>query len=188
MSVELYESTCNDDASSVYSRSPETPKFNIGSNIALRPLPIKHDLPEINSLDHQISLAQGSTIALETTRTRLQNSKSEKRQSLPESRQEKLHQRELQERENRFYRTCYDIFQELSNVAIITSQDLILQSLFEPEVCPNGSSQVLRTSLKLREVLQQALERSRVQEARAELEWKRWWNISRIGNLATRWI
>jgi hypothetical protein len=184
MSVELYESTCNDDASSVYSRSPETPKFNISSNIALRPLPIKHDLPEINSLDHQISLAQGSTIALETTRTRLQSSKSEKRQSVPESRQEKHRQRELQERENRFYRTCYDIFQELSNVAIITSQDLILQSHFEPEVCPAGNSRFLRASLKLRE----ALERSRVREARAELEWKRWWNISRIGNLATRWI
>lgn len=185
MSVELPErSACDDDTSSVYSRSPETPKFGLRSNGTLRPLPIKHDLPEINSLDHQISLAQGSTIALETTRARLRDSKSENRQSLPESRQGKLRQREVQERENLFYRTCHDVFEELSNVTIITSQELILQSHFEPEDNPSGNLRVQQASLKLRE----AVERSRVREARAELEWKRSWNMSRIGNLATRWI
>lgn len=134
LSVELpVRSACSDDTSSIYSQSPETPKFSLWSNIALRPLLTKHD-PEINFLDHQISLVRGSAITWKTTQTHLQDSKSENCQSLPESWQEKLRQRKPQERDNLFYRTCHSDFQELSNVAIITSQDLILQSHFEPEV------------------------------------------------------
>lgn len=173
-----------DGTSSIYSRSPESPKSNLPSQFKSRPLPTKHDLPEINSLDHQIALARGSTIALETTRTRLQCSKTGGRLSLPERREEKLRQWERQESENRFYRSCCDIFHDLSAVAIDASQDLTLQSHFEPEVNPVGNVRVLQAAHRLRS----ALEQSRTLEAQAEQEWKRQWNVSRVWNTTARWI
>lgn len=97
-------------SSSIYSRSPNSPKDILPDDSI--PLPAGHDLPEINSLDHQIALVRGSTIALETTRKRLRESKDRHRLSLPELRLEKLRQWELQENENhenQFYRSCHDI-------------------------------------------------------------------------------
>jgi hypothetical protein len=80
-----------DDSSSIYSRSVDSPKPFLTSHTA-NPPPAKYDLPEINSLNHQIAMAYSSTMALETTKIRLQNSKSEHKRSLPESRYEKLRQ------------------------------------------------------------------------------------------------
>ncbi|KAJ5454959.1 hypothetical protein N7530_012728 [Penicillium desertorum] len=169
-------------SSSIYSRSPNSPKGILPDDSF--PLPTGHDLPEINSLDHQIALARGSTMALETTRKRLQESKVRRRLSLPELRQEKLRQWELQESENQFYRSCLDIFYSLSKAAADVSDGLALQYLFEPETSPVGNARVLQANKSLRE----ALEYSRVQEARAEREWKRQWNVPRIWNPTTRWI
>ena len=110
-----------DYASSIYSRSPGSPKPIAPSHLAtagLSSLPIQHDVPEINTLDNEIALARGSTIALETTRTRLQRTKTDRWLSLRESREEKLQQWEHQEHENQFYHMCLAIFQELSTVAI----------------------------------------------------------------------
>jgi hypothetical protein len=50
-----------DGASSIYSRSPESPKDMLSPMPMM--LPPRHNLPEINSLDHQIALARGSTMA-----------------------------------------------------------------------------------------------------------------------------
>lgn len=175
---------CKDGTSSIYSRSPESPKPLLMSGFTSKPLPTKHDLPEINSLDHQIALARGSTIALETTRTRLQYSKTGNRLSLPELREEKLRQWERQESENRFYRSCCNIFHDLCSVSIDSSQDLMLQSHFEPEVSPVGNARVLQTVHRLRV----ALEQSRTLEAQAEQEWRQQWNGSRIWNTTARWI
>ena len=172
-----------DGTSSIYSRSPESSKSNFPSQFKSRPLPTKHDLPEINPLDHQIALARGSTIALETTRTRLQCSKTGGRLSLPERREEKLRQWERQESENRFYRSCCDIFHDISAVAIDASQDLTLHSHFEPEN-PVGNVRVLQAVHRLRA----ALEQSRTLEAQAEQEWKQQWNVSRAWNTTARWI
>jgi hypothetical protein len=168
-------------SSSIYSRSPSSPKRFLIDSVAL---PTGHDLPEINSLDHQIALVRGSTMALEVTRTRLQESKARRRLSLPELRQEKLCQWELQESENKFYRSCLNIFKDLSTVVAHVSEDLTLQYHFEPEVSPVGNTRVLQATKALRD----ALENSRVQEARAEQEWKRQWNVPRIWNPTTRWI
>ncbi|CRL30216.1 unnamed protein product [Penicillium camemberti] len=183
MSSEATENRFSSGASSsIYSRSPNSPK-DISPDDSI-PLPTGHDLPEINSLDHQIALVRGSTIALETTRKRLQESKGGRRLSLPELRQEKLRQWEMQESENQFYRSCLDIFHSLSTAVADVSESLTLQYLFEPEASPVGNARVSHAIKSLSE----ALEKSRVQEARAEREWKRQWNVPRICNPSTRWI
>ena len=41
-----------DGTSSIYSRPPKSPKGDLLSEFKSRPLPSKHDLPEINSLDY----------------------------------------------------------------------------------------------------------------------------------------
>ncbi|CAG8262727.1 unnamed protein product [Penicillium salamii] len=97
-----------DDASSIYSRPPETPKPTLPLGESLQRLKTRHDHPDINSLDHQIALARGSTMALEMTRAQLQCT----------TKQEKIRQFNQQEVENEFYRTCHDVFQELS-VAVL---------------------------------------------------------------------
>jgi hypothetical protein len=117
-----------DDPSSVYSRSPESPK----PVLKLMPiiLPIRHDLPEINTLDQQIALARGSTMALETTRSRLRGSKTRHRLSLSEMKEEKIRQRDQQEHENEFYRTCFKSLHQLVTVVIESIQELVLQYHF----------------------------------------------------------
>ncbi|KAH8430176.1 uncharacterized protein LDX57_007846 [Aspergillus melleus] len=171
--------SADDDASSIYSRPPHTPKL---AQPSASPTP--HDLPDIQPLDHQIYLARGSTIALETTRARLQCAKANRRLSLPETIVEKKRQWQCQDHENRFFETCLEILEDLSAVAVDVSQDLILQYEFEPETSPEGNARVRRANQRLRSALQQALER----EARAEFEWKRQWNVPRIGGPSVRWV
>jgi hypothetical protein len=130
----------DDDISSIYSRSPNCPKFSTPAQSKLNSA--SSDLPEINSLDHQISLASGSTIALETTSARLQPLKYTHGLSLHRLREEKLQQLKTQEDENRFYRSCCENFFELSAGAIDVMQDLLLQPLFEPETSPVGNEKV----------------------------------------------
>ncbi|CAG8262423.1 unnamed protein product [Penicillium salamii] len=168
-----------DDASSLYSRPPETPK--------LQRLHTRHDLPEINSLDHQISLARGTTMALEMTRARLQCSKSRHRLSLPETKQEKIRQLNQQEAENEFYRTCHDAFQQLSTAAldvIDASQEFMIQCHYDSELIVAGNVQIWQQIHGLR----RALENSRSREALAEREWKKKGNIRPSWGPSTCWI
>ncbi|KAL2782600.1 hypothetical protein BJX66DRAFT_331093 [Aspergillus keveii] len=150
----------NEDDASIYSRSPDCPKLGLPSQAQSVPPPAGFDLPDINPLDHQIALAAGSTMALDTTRTRLQAVKYARRRSVPETLKDKRQQWEQQERENQFYEHCLDIFQHLT-------------TYFEPE----GAAQ------KLRGALQQAQEC----EAVAEHEWKKW-NMPRMGLPSSRWV
>ena len=174
----------NDNTSSIYSRATDSPKRI--SSCALMPiiLPIRHDLPEINSLDHQIALARGSTIALETTRVRLRKSKERKRLSLPELKEQKLNEKSEQESENDFYRSCFVNFRELITTTVKAIDELELQCHFEPEAEPMGNSNLRKTLEALRNVL----EGSKNREAMVELQWKQKWNISRIGRPACRWL
>ncbi|KAJ5215271.1 uncharacterized protein N7498_001678 [Penicillium cinerascens] len=173
----------SDDSSSIYSRSADSPKLFLTSHAAIA-LSAKHDLPEINSLDHQIAMAHGSTMALETTTIRLQNSKSGHRRSLPESRYEKLRQWEEQKCENEFFQSCLENFHEFSKSVIGVIQNLTPQFYDEPEEVPVSNLHVLLAVHLLRE----QLEKSRVQEAKAEQKWKSQWNLSRIWNPTSRWI
>lgn len=173
-----------DDASSVYSRSPESPKPVLPLTLMPVILPIRHDLPEINALDHQIALARGSTMALETTRSRLRGTKARHRLSLSELKEEKIRQRDQQEHENDFYRTCFKNLHQLVTVVIDSIQELALQYHFEPEATPGGNPRLLQTI----QLLRLAVENSRAQEAKAEQEWTRQWNISRFGRPTARRI
>lgn len=172
-----------DDASSIYSRSTQCPEHLLPCNSKPMRFPIRHDLPEINSLDHQIALARGSTMALETTRTRLKSSKSGNRLSFQELKEERIRQRDQQENENEFYRSCFKSLLSLTMVIFEVSQDLTLQYHFEPEISPLGNSRVFQAIRKLFV----AVEQSRSQEAQAEQAWKQQWNVPRV-NPTTRWI
>ena len=186
MSFDCDNKSIFDDVSSIYSRTPETPKSFLSWSHSPAPHPPRRELPEINPLDHQIALARGSTMALETTRARLSVSKYNKKLSLAELKEEKISQRDQQEEENRFYRSCFENFRQLVIIAIEASavektQDLSLQRHFEPE---RGNE-----NLKLAiDRLRVALENSRVQEAQAERDWKSKWKASRFWNPAPRWI
>ncbi|OJZ80238.1 hypothetical protein ASPFODRAFT_148106, partial [Aspergillus luchuensis CBS 106.47] len=146
--------------------------------------PAGFDLPEINPLDHQIALARGSTMALDTTRTRLQAVKSARRRSVPETPEDKRQLWEQQERENQFYEHYLHIFLNTTAVAIKVSQELSLLQLFEPEVNLAGHPRVWEAAQKLRDALRQVRER----EAVAEYEWKKQWSMPRMGMPSTRWI
>ncbi|KAL3250216.1 hypothetical protein ABHI18_011324 [Aspergillus niger] len=115
----------NDAASSIYSREPEVAPVSPLSILCKgrRPSdsPARHDLPEINLIDHQIALAWGTTMALETTRVRLRNAKKNGPPSLRDTLEEKWRQWKLQEDENRFFRTCLRIFDGLAAVALEVS-------------------------------------------------------------------
>ncbi|KAJ5640331.1 uncharacterized protein N7484_008193 [Penicillium longicatenatum] len=143
-----------------------------------------HDLPEINSLDHQIALARGSTMALETMRTRLRYSKGKNTLSLQELKYEKLRQYEQQKNENNFYQSCRDILHELIAAATEVAEDLTSPYDFEPGMIASNTAKALAGARLLRG----ALEDSRVQEARAEHKWKREWNSSRVCKPIARWI
>jgi ribosomal protein S20 len=111
-------------------------------------------------------------------------SKYRNKLSLTKLKEEKISQRNQQEEENQFYRSCFKNFRQLVITAIEasaveTTQDLSLQSHFEPK---QGN-----TNLKLViDKLRVALENFWVQEAYAERDWKSKWKVSRFWNPAPR--
>ncbi|RDH26876.1 hypothetical protein BDQ94DRAFT_186083 [Aspergillus welwitschiae] len=178
----------NDAASSIYSREPEVtpvPPLSILRK-GRRPTksPARHDLPEINLIDHQIALARGTTMALETTRVQLRNVKKNGPRSLRDTLEEKWRQWKRQEHENRFFGTCLKIFDDLAAVAVEVSDDLILQHGFEPEVSPVGNRRIFLGMRKL----QVALSDSHGKEARAREEWDRRLNLPNIRAPLPQWI
>ncbi|KAJ5267461.1 hypothetical protein N7478_010269 [Penicillium angulare] len=86
------------NASSVYSRSPDTPKPH---SSRATPVPAWDDLPEITPLDHRIFVAGITTMALETTKTHLSTAKSVAQSPLDPI-TEKRSQRDQQAHENEF--------------------------------------------------------------------------------------
>ncbi|KAL3251042.1 hypothetical protein ABHI18_010870 [Aspergillus niger] len=74
----------SEDDASIYGRSPDSPKLGLVSRAPPVCPPAGFDLPDINPLDHRIALARGSTMALDTTRARLQAVKFARRRSVPE--------------------------------------------------------------------------------------------------------
>ena len=63
-----------DSASSIYSR-PADPAKDAKPIETTTVTPLQTSFPEINSLDHQIAMAGGSTMVVETTQPRLKVSK-----------------------------------------------------------------------------------------------------------------
>ncbi|GCB24356.1 hypothetical protein AAWM_07241 [Aspergillus awamori] len=178
----------NDAASSIYSREPEVvpvpPLSILRKGRSPADSPARHDLPEINLIDHQIALARGTTMALETTRVRLRNAKKNSPRSLPDTLEEKWRQWKRQEHENRFFRACLKIFDDLAAVAVEVSDDLVLQHEFGTEASPVGNRRVLLGMRKL----QEALSDSHGKEARAREEWDRRLNLPNIRAPLPQWI
>jgi hypothetical protein len=170
-----------DDASSVYSRSPESPKLSTLEEV---PHPFRFSLPEINTLDHQLAMSSGTSMALETTRSRLQRSKTKHRMSLPELRESKLRQWEQQKHENEFYASCRENLLNLSRAALEVAQQLLLQYHFEPEVNPVGNVRLLQAIQALRA----SLDESKRREIEAEQTWKREWRVTHIQRSRNSWI
>lgn len=189
LSAYLTRRTANEAASSIYSRNPEAspvPPLAIPRKARPTDSPAHHDLPEINLIDHQIALARGTTMALETTRGRLQNAKRHRPRSLWDTLEDKWRQWKRQEDENRFFRTCHSIFDDLAAVAVEVSDALILQHEFEPEASPAGNERILLAMRKL----QEALGDSEEKEARAREDWHRRLNLPVPGTRpsSSQWI
>ncbi|CAG8926441.1 unnamed protein product [Penicillium salamii] len=153
-----------DDSSSIYSHSTQCPEHWLPYNSKPIRFPLRHDLPEINYLDHQIALTQGSTMALETTRTRLKYSKSESRLSFQELREKRICQQNQQKNKNKFYHSCFKSLLSLTIAVFEISQDLMLQYHFEPEISPLSNNHMFQAIRKLFV----AVEQSQSQEAQAE--------------------
>ena len=173
-----------DDTSSIYSRSPDTAKDNTPKAVTANILPIQKSYQEINSLDHQIAMSGGSTMALESTRSRLKISKTQPKLSLPKLKKERLQQRDQQERENNFYCNCFRNFHQLVSSVMDSTQSLALQYHFNTGEGPSGDPRLIRTMVLLRV----ALDKSRAEEAQAEQEWKQQWNVPSTRKSATRWL
>ncbi|KAJ5267757.1 hypothetical protein N7478_010565 [Penicillium angulare] len=119
------------NASSVYSRSPGTPRPH--SSTAL-PAP-RDDLPEITPLDHRIFVAGRTTMALETRKAHLRRTKEVVR-SPPDPTSEKRSQRDQQTHENDFYRTCCANFCHLATAVVDITQKLVLEELSQCTLMP----------------------------------------------------
>ncbi|KAB8227876.1 uncharacterized protein BDW43DRAFT_316386 [Aspergillus alliaceus] len=186
-----YHSPKPDSSSSIYSRSTRSVasvEVELPSNLPRHRRTnnnsISSDSPEINRMDHAIQSAQGSTIALETMRSRLQASKSHKVQSRDERLSELEEELAWHQQENEFYGICYDGYRGLHSKVADVSQKLLLQSFFEPESRPSRDPflydviQRLNTAVKM----------TQVQEAQAEADWKRFWHITDDCGVRATWI
>ena len=124
-------------------------------------------IPEVNRLDHQIGLRDGSTSVLELSRKRVQLTKL----SPPVSLSTRIEQltRELghQRQEIQFYRQCFEILQKLREESYGVYQELFLALyLDQPERLEEPLNQ-----------LRSALEGSARREAKAKRAWMDYWGI-----------
>ncbi|CAG8904678.1 unnamed protein product [Penicillium nalgiovense] len=148
-----------DNTSSIYSRSTDTAKDAIPMTTIPTTLQIKPSLPEINLLDHQISMARGSTMALETTRPRLRKSKTN-----PKCRYPNLPP------------TC----QHHNGRDPKSSSAVSFQPGKHPFWGPAPDSAIV--SLRV------ALDKARAEETSAEQEWKQQWKVSSVRQSSLRWL
>ena len=172
-----------DDASSIYSRAPDAVKTSVARTPRV-PGRQRHQPPEINLLDHEMAMGRGSTMALETTRSRLQSSKRQPQRTFSQMKEEKLHQRTQQQHENDFYRECFESFHVLVMMILDAIQSLALHFHFNPHVNPPGSPRVLRAIILLRV----AIDKSRAGESSAEREWKKHWHVDTTRTPPPKWL
>lgn len=108
----------------------------------------------------------------------MQTTKRTRPLSLSELKTEKLRQRDQQETENQFYRSCFE------NLSELLIDVLNIVNVLELEPNEIGPGRIREIIVRLRA----ALDKSRVREAQAEQEWKRQWSVSRLWRPAGRWI
>lgn len=122
--------------------------------------------PEVNHLDHQIGLRNGSTSVLEFSPSRVQRAKLAPSLT-PSARVEEL-TRELGQmrQEIQFYRQCFEILQRLRDKSYDVYQQIFLEHYLDP-----GSGRVG----ELMSQLHHALEESVRHEAAAKSDWIGFW-------------
>ncbi|CDM32581.1 unnamed protein product [Penicillium roqueforti FM164] len=171
-----------DNTSSIYSRSTDTAKDTIPITTIPTTLQIKPSLPKINLLDHQISIASGSTMALETTRPQLRKSKTQPEMSMAELKTERIQQHRQQGLKNDFYCKYFESFHQLISTTIDATQSLALQYHFNRANSPSGDPRLIRAIVSLRV----ALNKSRAEETSTEQEWKQQWKVSPVRQSSLR--
>ncbi|KAI2842233.1 hypothetical protein CBS63078_10941 [Aspergillus niger] len=106
----------------------------------------------------------------------------------PETIYERLRRLEIQldqhQQENQFYGVFFDLYKELHAIVIGVSQNLILQSYFEPESIPARDPFIYDAIRQLNA----ALTHAKAAEVQAEANWKTYWNISPTADVPTSWI
>jgi hypothetical protein len=134
----------HDNTSSIYSRSTDTAKDAIPMTTIPTTLQIKPSLPEINLLDHQISMARGSTMASKTTRPRMRKSK-----------------------------TTRDVgFQQIVSTTMDATQSLALQYHFDPANSPSGDPCLIRAIVSVRVALDTSRTEETSAEQEWKQQWK----------------
>jgi hypothetical protein len=132
-------------------------------NPALLP-PLKP--PEVNRLDHQISLRNGSTSVLEFSPQRVQLAKLAPRPSLSARIEELTRELGQMRYEIQFYRQCFEILQKLRDDSYRVHQQLFQEHYLDPS--SNRIGQLIAR-------LHRALEESVRREAGAKRVWVDFW-------------
>jgi hypothetical protein len=140
--------------------------------------------PEITALDHHLAKCRGSTMALETTHSRLRRWKNGPSQTLSQLKDEKLRQHNQQERENDFYRKSFQIFHQLADTVMDTIQTLALEYHFNPAAVPAKDPRLIRAVI----LLQIALDKSHTDESEAIKQWKEQCGIQTNNDSPTEWL
>jgi predicted RNase H-like nuclease (RuvC/YqgF family) len=139
---------------------------------ALSPLiPAHSGLPNINKLDHQIRLQNGSTSILELSPQRLQLAKQNPPLSLSARVEELTRELGHLRQEIQFYRQSFEILQRLRETVYDVSQQLFLAHYLDHDVS------------RLDDIIAQlrnALEDSKRREFKAEKAWMEFWGIDYI--------
>jgi hypothetical protein len=174
----------SDNSSSIYSRPLDAAKHETSANTLPKIPSIGLSVPEINILDHQISMARGSTMALEMTRSRLQLCKGQINIPRADLRRQKLRQKAQQERENEFYRDCFRMFRQLIITIMESTRNLVLQYHFHPGKGAVKDPRLIRTIILLRV----ALDKSRAEETEAEKQLKQQWGVPFPLSSASGWL
>ena len=141
--------------------------LNLGGSKACTLITPRPTIPEVNRLDHQIALHNGSTSILELSRERVRLTKMSSSASLS-TRIEQL-TRELghQRQEIQFYRQCFEILQKLREDSYGAYQELFLALHL-------GEADGMEGPL---DRLHKALETSVRAEAGAKRAWLGYWGI-----------
>lgn len=140
---------------------PVRPPFVAIGNRSSRP-------PEINLIDHQIHLRNGSTSALDLTAQRIQYAKTQTILNPMERIEELIREMGQLRQEIQFYRECYSVLHRLRETAYDVYQQLFLQYYYEPH-----PDQLHQLTIQLHRGLEDSVKR----EAQAERRWKEFWGI-----------
>jgi hypothetical protein len=131
-------------------------------------LPPRSNPPEVNKLDHQIGLQNGSTSVLELSPQRVQRGKLNPPLNLSARVEELTRDLGHLRQEIQFYRQCFEILQRLRERAYDVYQQLFLAHYLDHD--PKRLDELITH-------LHHGLEESVRREAKAEKAWMEFWGI-----------